>query len=239
MSQTLTIARRELTSVLFSPVGYLVLALFAFGTSLIFFLTFGPGQPALLRTTFFYLVWLLIFLVPAISMRLISEEFRAGTIEPLAVAPLSDAQIVVGKWLGALAFFALLLSPLLVLIGVLEWNSTPDYGPILTGLIGLLLVGALYLAIGTFASALTDSQLLAWIVTVAVICVLVFATGFLQAAQWMPDWLKPVMTYLNVNQQFEDFSKGLIDLTNFVYFVSGTMLFLFFAVLLLQSRRWR
>src|SRR5687767_12940273 len=105
MKQTLTIARRELSSLFFSPVAYLVLGLFAFGASIIFIWNFGPSQPATLRPTFEALFWLMIFLVPAISMRTLADEFRSGTIETLMTAPISDAQVVIGKWLGAMGFF--------------------------------------------------------------------------------------------------------------------------------------
>ncbi len=239
MSQTLTIAKRELTSLFCSPIAYVVLGLFAFGTGMIFFLGFAPGLAAGMRSTFDSVVWLMIFLVPAISMRLISDELRNGTVEPLMTAPITDVQVVMGKWLGAMGFYAALLAPLCVLVLVLEVNASPDYGPILTGLTGLVLVGGLYLAIGTFASAATQNQIIAFLLTVFVICVFTIAMYFLPRASFVsPPW-QQAMYYLNVNMQFEDFNKGLIDTSNFVYFVSGITLFLFLAVKVLESRRWR
>ncbi len=241
MSQTLTIARRELASLFYSPIAYIVIALFAFGTTLIFFSSFTPDAPATMRPTFEAIVWFMIFLVPAVSMRLISEEYRAGTIEPLMTSPIDETKIVLGKWLGALAFFAALLLPVVVLIGVLQLNSSPDYGPILTGLAGLLLVGGLYLAIGTFASATTQNQIIAFLLAIFIICLFTIALYFLprsNIAEAYPG-IKQAMFYLNVNMQFEAFNKGLIDTSNFVYFASGTAFFLFLAVLVLQSRRWR
>ncbi len=240
MNQTIAIARRELTSLFFSPIAYVVLGLFALGTTMLFLQGFRPGQPASLQSTFFAIVWLAIFLVPAISMRLLSEEFRSGTIETLMTAPVSDAQVVLGKWLGAMGFFAvLLLVPVLVFVVLLEATGTPDYGPILTGVVGLLLVGGLYLAIGTFTSAATENQIIAFIVCTFMICLLTFATFFLSRAGFLSAAVKEVLLYMSVNNQFDDFAKGLIDVTNFVYFLSGIALFLFLAVLLLQSKRWR
>src|SRR5512146_2606636 len=102
MRQALTIAKREFTSLFYSPIAYVVLGLFSLGVTLIFFMYFGSSSEATLRSTYDGVVWLLILLVPGISMRLISEEFRAGTIEPLMTAPVNDTQVVLGKWLGAL-----------------------------------------------------------------------------------------------------------------------------------------
>ena len=238
MHTTLTIARRELSSLFFSPIAYVVLALFAAGAALIFFMGFGPGEPATLRTTFAGVVWLLIFLVPAISMRLVSEELRSGTIEPLMTAPVRDWQVIVGKWLGAMGFYLVLLTPLVVLTGVLLLHATPDLGPVFTGLLGLTLVGGLYLAIGAFASATTQNQIIAFLVTVFIISLLTFLMYFLPRAAWVMPELREVMFHLNVNGQFDDFNLGLIDLANFTYFLTGIALFLFLAVKVLESKRW-
>ena len=239
MTQTLTIARRELSSLFFSPIAYVVLGLFAAGTTLIFLASFGPGQPATLRPTLQAVIWLMIFLVPAISMRLISEEFRSGWIELLMTSPVTDTQVILGKWIGAMGFFAVLLAPLAVLTVLLEITADPDYGPIFTGVLGLFLVGGLYLAIGMFASAATQNQIIAFLLTVFIICIFTFVVYAVSGASFMPYSMRHAMLYLNVNMQFDDFSKGLIDISNLVYFVSGIALFLFFAVKVLESRRWR
>ncbi|MEE9212675.1 MAG: ABC transporter permease [Phycisphaeraceae bacterium] len=239
MNQTVTIAKRELTSLFYSPIAYVVLGLFGFGASLIFFRFFGPGQQATLRQTFDGIIWLMIFLMPAISMRMISEELRSGTVEMLVTSPLTDTQVIVGKWLGTMGFLAVLLSPLLVLVGVLEINGDPDYGPIFSGLLGLMLAGGLYLAIGCFASATTQDQIISFVFTVFIICLLTFLMYFLPDAPFIGPGLREAMFYMNVNRQYGDYSKGLIDIANLVYFVSGIMLFLFLAVMMLQSRRWR
>ncbi len=239
MNQTLTIARRELTSLFFSPIAYVVLGIFSAGTAMLVFLQFGPNNPASLKTTMEGVIWLMIFLVPAISMRLLSEEFRNGTIEMLMTSPLTDTQIVCGKWLGAMGFFVTLLLPLLVLTVVLECFSDPDYGPIVTGLLGLILVGGFYLAIGTFASALSENQIITFLLTVFIICLFTLVLFFLPAASFITPGIRKTLFYLHVNSQFADFSKGLLDLTKFIYFISGTALFLFMAVKLLESKRWR
>jgi ABC-2 type transport system permease protein len=239
VSAVLTLFRRELSAIFFSPIGYVVLALFALGASLIFFIGFAPGNHATMRDTYAGVVWLLVFLAPAISMRLLSEELSRGTIERLMTSPVSDTQVVLGKWLAAVAFFVVLLLPLLVQFAVLEWHASPDWGPALTGLLGLLLVGGLYLAIGVFASAASENQIIAFLLTVLLICGLTFLLFFLPSATFLPPGVRAALFYANVNRQFEDFNKGLIDIRNFVYFLTLTGLFLFLAVKLLESRRWR
>jgi ABC-2 type transport system permease protein len=236
---TLTIAKRELTSLFYSPIAYLVIGVFAFVSSAIFFFAFGTGMQATLRYEFSWLVWLLVFLIPAVSMRVVSEELRTGTIEPLMTAPVSDTQVIVGKWLGALGLFLAMLIPVAVHIVVLTIFSDPDMGPILTGLLGLILVGAVYLAIGVFVSSMTQHQIIAYIITVLITGLLSMGVSMLRGVQWLNTPARRVVEYLSVDTQFEDFSRGVIDLRNFAYFFTGIALFLFLAVKLLESKRWR
>ena len=239
MHQSLTIARRELSSLFFSPVAYVALIVFSFVATLLFFSRFAPGEPATMRAELNWIVWLLVFIAPALSMRLLSEELRSGTLEMLMTAPVKDAQVVVGKWVGAMVFFLTLLIPLGLHYLVLELCAEPDYGPIFTGLLGFVLVGGLYLSIGIFVSAMTGNQFITFLITVLITGFLTIGLYMLAGAQWVPGPLRQAMYYINVNQQFEDFAKGLIDTSNFVFFFSGILLFLFFAVKLLESKRWR
>lgn len=303
MSQTLTIARRELSSFFFSPIAYVVITLFALLAGVVFMaFVMQANQPAELRLLFTAVVWILIPVAPAISMRLMSEELRSGTIEPLMTAPVGDASVVLGKWLGGLGFFAVLLAPMVVYVILMEIWADPDYGPILSGCVGLLLVGGFYLAIGTFASVLSRSQIIAFIVTLFVILLFTVITTFLprfigaEARPLVSDegqtrwiilavmlaaaaliglvvglttrsglgmlvtssalaivlagvWaaialvdaqgLTDAIVYINVNSRFEAFAKGLIDLTDITYFLTGIGLFLVLAVKALESRKWR
>lgn len=240
MARTLTIAKRELMSLFYSPVGYVVMGLYALVSAMVFFLTFDSGEPATLRPTLSFIVWTLIFLAPAISMRLISEEFRSGAIESLMTAPVSDVQVVCGKWLGAMAFYGLVvLLAVGVLVGILFANARPDIGPIIAQLIGLALVGGLYLSIGVAASATTSSQVIAFLLTVFVISLLTFGMLQLASVSFFPPWLQQVFFYMKVDTHFEEFNKGVIDTGAIMYFVSTAAMFLFMAVKLLESRRWR
>lgn len=237
--RTTLIARREVFGLFTTPTGYLVAVIFAVLVNGWFIAGFGAGEPATLRSLFITLVGLLIFIVPAISMRLLSEELRSRTVELMMTAPVTDTEVVVGKWLGGLIFYLTMLLPVLVVILVLEYTADPDYGPILTGLLGLVLVGALYLAIGVCVSAACESQVTAYLVTALITGFLTYGLFALYSAQGVPNWIKPALLYLNVDYQYADFAKGLIDVRHLIYFVSLTVMFLFFGVRLLESRRWR
>ncbi len=238
MSHTLTIAKRELNSIFFSPIAYVVLCLFAFLAGLFFLaFQFRPEQPAEMRVVFAWLVWLLILVVPAISMRLLSEEMRSGTIETMMTSPVSDFVVVIGKWLGAMVFFVILLVPTLFFVLVVELWADPDYGPIVTGYLGLILVGGLYLSIGMLTSALTQNQIIAFLLTVFTILLLTVVPFFLP--RFLSADSASIVAYINVNYQYSDFAKGLIDTSNVVYFFCGIVFFLTAATKALESRKWR
>lgn len=238
LSLVALLARRELASLFCSAVAYAVLAVFAFSSSLLFLADFQPGAEASLTRLLDAVVWLLVFLAPALSMRLLAEEYARGTVERLATWPVSETQVVVAKWAATVAFLGVLGSPLVIHAGVLEWFADPDPGPLVTGLVGLLAVASLYAAIGLAASAATASQAVAFLVAVLAICLLTFGLHFLADASFVPPAVGSVMRSGNVNARFEGFARGLVDLQDVVYFAAGTALALFVAVRLLEARRW-
>src|SRR5206468_3131857 len=149
----------------------------------------------------------------------VSEELRSGTIETLMTSPVGDVQVVLGKWLGGLMFFAALLAMTLIYVVLLATWSEPDYGPIFSGYLGLLLVGGVYVAIGVFASAMTKNQIIACILTVIIILFFTIFPFLLEpniGASW-----RDTLSFINILKQYEDFSKGLFDLSRLVYFISG------------------
>lgn len=240
MSHVVTIAARELRSFFRLPVGWVVIALFLFLTGVIFgLLTLQPGEPASLRYFFGVSGWLLLPVAPAISMRLISEEFRSGTIEPLMTAPVSDLSIVLGKYLGAVAFLLALLAPTLIYVAILAAvaDPRPDPGPILAGYLSLALLGLLYLAVGTLASALTSNQTLAFISTLLFLLILLLvSSGIADSA--VPGWNR-VLGAISINRRVLDFAKGVIDTSHVVFFLSWTAWFLVLAAMAVESKRWR
>ena len=234
------IARKELRSLFLSPIACVVLALFGLGVALSVSRQLTPGAQATLQPTLIFCVlWMMTFMVPALSMGLVSGELRSGTLEKLMTSPLGDHQIILGKWLGAQCFLATLLIPLLLAWGALEGCANPDPGPILCGLIGLLLMGGAQLAIGLFCSTLSSNQVVALLLTIAILAIPgIGLAPLVDDPALAPKW-RLLVDYVSTELRYRDFARGVIDLTHIAWFVSITVLFLFLATLSLHSRRWR
>jgi ABC-2 type transport system permease protein len=170
-------------------------------------------------------------------MRLLAEETRSGTIEPLMTSPASDWAIAFGKFAGALAFLAILIAPTLVYVLILALIADPDPGPILAGYLGLLCLGALYLGVGLLASALTRNQVVAFLATLFFFLLLWFATTQGAAALGHP-WDKPLYA-LSISYRLADFAKGVISTEHVAFFIAATVWFVALAAMALESRRWR
>ncbi len=238
MTRLLALTSREFSSFFRTPLGWVVIATF-FCLSSVFFVqtSLRPGEVATMRN-FFSTWWgLLLFLAPAISMRLISEELRTNTIEPLLTAPVGESTVIASKYFAAVLFLVAMLLPTGVYVVVLDTLSRPDFGPILAGYLGLLLLGMLYLAVGTLASALTSSQTLAFLGTLFTLLLL-----DLVPHRFGPGLREPfdsLVTAVAPSIRMQDFARGLIDTSNVAFFLAASLWFLALAVLVLQSRRWR
>ncbi len=239
MSRSMVIARREITSYFATPIGYVVMALYLVVSGILFSLSvLAPGQAASMRSFFEISVFLLLFIAPAISMRLLSEELRQGTLETLMTCPVMDWEVILGKWLASVGFFTAMLVPTLLYVVVLEVYANPDYGPIFCGYLGLFLIGCLYLAAGLLASAFWSSQILAYLIA------LFFWLFYWAFTSILPQYVGgstgDTLFWMNINTRFSnDFGKGVLDLSSVVYLVSGIIFFLIAAVKVLESRRWR
>ncbi|MFM9958734.1 MAG: ABC transporter permease [Phycisphaerales bacterium] len=232
------IAHRELASYFRAPIGWVVVAAFLFVAGLtVAFTTLRPNEPATMRDFFALSHWLLLMVAPAVSMRLFSEEFRSGTIEPLMTAPVSDWQTALGKYLGGLLFLLLMLAPTLAHVALLEWVADPDYGPILAGYTGLILVGMLYLAVGLLMSSLTANQMAAYLGTLFFFLVVFFATS--QGARLVGAPWDSYLMAAAPGARLEDFARGIIDTRHVIFFASISAFFIVLAVVSLESRRWR
>lgn len=236
---------RELRAYFFSPLAYVVLTLVMLINGFVFSLIVSflndpraTGAPLELffgQTLFFWLV--LLFVAPILTMRLISEERRSGTIEVLTTAPVTENQIVVGKYLAALLFYAFLWLPTLVYALIIDFYGELDWGPVASGYLGVLGVGALFLAIGTFASTLSRNALVSAIVTFSLLMPL-FVFGLLQSLV-NNEALKQAFGYLDLWQHMSEFAKGVVDTRRLVYYLSATVFFLFLAARSLELRKWR
>ncbi|MEM1329229.1 MAG: hypothetical protein AAGG07_01580 [Planctomycetota bacterium] len=236
---TLSIASRELRALLASAAGWLVIALFlllaggAFASQAL-----QPGAPASMRTFFDFAGLLLLWMVPAIAMRLLSEESRAGTLEPLVTSAAGDAAITLGKYLGGLAFLAFLLAPTLAYAAILGSVSdpAPDIGPVASGYLSLALLGATYLALGLLASTLTNSQTLAYLAALLALLGLRFLASGTAA---VPGFVLNTARSIEPAERARRLAAGIVHAQDLAYFplAAGLLLVATFAVL--SSRRWR
>jgi ABC-2 type transport system permease protein len=235
---------RELRAYFFAPLAYIVMFFFLVVTGVIFFNLIGnlndprvmAPDPAL--SYFFRSSWLmLILLPPVLTMRLISEELRSGSIEVLMTAPITEAQVVAGKYLAAFTFYACLWLPTLVYGLLIARQSEVDWGPVAAGYVGILGIGALLLAVGTFASSLTRSQLVAAMVGVALIFLL-FLLGIFEG-QIDNEGLKQAVSYVNLWDHIDEFARGIVDTRRLAYYGTGVLFFLFLATRALEDKKWR
>lgn len=238
MTRAPTIARRELASYFHSPIAYVAMALFLFAAAFSFMDDFQPGKPAVMRSLFDWMVWMLVAIMPLLSMGLMAQEWATGTIETMMTAPIGETDIVVGKFLGAFGFFLVLLSPTLLYVLLLAIYGPPDYGPIVSGYLGIILVGALFLAVGLFCSSLTRSQVVAAVAAAAILFLITIVPWWAGGkASLTGTWRKVVDQ--GVLNRYAVFSKGVIDTGNLVFFLAVTGVFLFVTVKVVESRRWK
>ena len=237
---------RELRAYLLSPFAYAVLACFLFIHGISFSVLMGVlnGGPSAVGTpmSFFFggtiLFWLaLLFVGPVLPMRQLSEERRSGTLEILMTAPISETQVVVGKYLASLAFYCLLWLPTLAYSLILWSYSEIDWGPIGASYLGVVGIGAMFLAVGIFASSVSRNQIVAAILSFA----LVFALLVLGLMELMINGqtLREILGYVNLLQHMDEFGSGVVDTRRLVYYLSTTVFFLFLASRTLASNKWR
>lgn len=255
MRNVLTIARRDFAASLASPVAYTLFGGFAFLFGYFFsdFLAnfveagmrmaqMGSFSGGALHVNHDLIRWLLastailiVFFAPWLSMRAVSEEIRAGTLELLLTAPVTDTQIVLGKFLGAFALYAVMVGFTLFHLAVLFWFSRPDPGPVLAAYLGLALFGASVLALGLFFSSLTRSQIVAGVLTLGVLLVL----WLVEFADQGTGGARAFLAYFSVTGHMSDFTRGVIATRDLVFYLTFTGFWLFLTRESLRSRRWR
>ena len=229
---------RELKAYFVSPVAYVASALFLVAMGYLFSLILINSRDASLRNVFSNMVFILLLLAPAITMKLLAEENRMGTLELLLTAPVQDWQVVVGKYLSSLILFAtMLLAPTLYYAVILQVFGPPDWGPIATGYLGILMLGASFLAVGVFTSSLTQNQVIAYfagMVILILMWILDAATGIVGSGP-----ISDILTYLAIPRHYNDFFRGVLDTVDIVYSLGIIAVALFLATQVLQTRRWR
>lgn len=254
MRNIFVICRKELNSYFVSAVAYGLMAFFALVAGFFFYSAtaifvqrgmesqmMGRGFPMsvnewVIRPVLSNVSVIGLFLIPMITMRLFAEEKRMGTYELLTTSPVNDIEIIIGKWLAALIMYACILGISLLDLMILFAYGQPDWKPMLVGYLGLLLQGGALLAVGTFISSTTKSQIVAGVAT--------FATCLLL---WVLDWVSAfetnvfakVVSYMSVLTHFEPFSKGVIDSKDVIFYLTMIFLGLFLTARSMESMRWR
>ncbi|MGE5361821.1 MAG: ABC transporter permease [Bacteroidales bacterium] len=255
MNNILAIAQKELRSYFTSPIAYVVIGLFAllygyfYAAILSWFVSqsmqmggmMGGGGPVninqmMIRPLLQNAAVVMLFVLPMITMRTYAEEKRSGTIELLLTSPVSDLQIILGKFLGALGLYAVMLAVTLIHVALLFIYGNPEWQEVATGYLGLLLLGGCFIAVGLLISSLTRNQIVAGVVTFAVFLML-----------WVVDWMANfasgtvggILSYLSITSHLDDFTKGVIDTKHLVYYLSFITFGLFLTVKAVDSERWR
>jgi ABC-2 type transport system permease protein len=236
MNPALVISKREIRTYFNSPVAYIVVTVFAIITGYLFFTQLFLEKQADMRSFFGLMPLLFMFLIPAITMRLLAEEKGAGTLELLITMPISDWEVVLGKFLAALALLCTALGLTVVFALTVAKLGPIDRGPTLGGYIGLVLMGGAYVSIGLMASSLTRNQIVAFIVSFA-ICFTLYLFGRL--TQFVPQPVQPLVSFLSIDGHFENISRGVIDSRDVIYYLSVMAVCLLVATTSLESRKWK
>jgi ABC-2 type transport system permease protein len=249
----IAIARKELRSYFASPIAYVIIGLFAllFGQFFYAYLDLfvrrsaGMGQMGgganninqdMIRYVLMNSAIIILFIMPMITMRTYSEEKRSGTIELLLTSPLTDVEIIFGKFFGALGLYAAMLAVTLLDVLLLFKFGSPEWRPIAAGYLGLLLLGGCFVSLGLLISSLTKNQIVAGVITFAVFLML-----------WIINWtadqagptMRAVLNHLSIIDHFDDFARGIIDTKHVVYYLSFITFGLFLTAKSVDSERWR
>ncbi len=254
MRNIVAIALKELRGYFASPIGWTVIGFFALLYGWFFYallgyferqsmqmgMGMGPQNmninqmligPLLMNVTV-----VLLFTLPMVTMRTYSEEKRSGTIELLLTSPITDWQIILGKFIGAMLLYAAMLAVTLIHMGLLFFYGNPEWRPVLTGYLGLLLMGGCFISVGLLISSLTKNQIVAGMITFAVFLLL-----------WVINWIgtfvgptaQAVFQHLSITDHFEDFARGVLDTKHLVYYTSFILFGLFLTAKSVDSERWR
>ena len=237
MKNILTIYKKEFFGYFTTPMAYIFLVVFSITNGYFFSNTFFLIGQSDLRTLFNIIPMVYLFFIPAITMGLIAKEKNLGTMEVLSTLPIKDYELVLGKYLSSLSLiFVGLIFTDIHCITLLQFGTNIDYGALFSGYLGLLLVGAVYAAIGTFASSLFDNQVVAFII--AVFIVLMFFL-FDKLLIFVPSFLAGTIQYISVDYHFSNISRGVIDSRNIIFFLSIIAFFLFMTIRIVESRKWK
>ncbi len=233
-ANTMHIFKREFKHYFVTPIAYIVIAIFLVLTGWFFFSTFFLYSQAELRNFFSLLPIIFSFIVPMITMRLFSEEYNVGSYEILVTMPVADPDIILGKFLAALAFIAVMLLPTVSYAISVSLLGDLDWGPVIGGYVGALLLGAAFCAVGLFASALTKNQIIAFIIGMIICFALTMVDKILF---FLPESMLGFFQFIGADFHFENVSRGILDTRDILYFLSVVFVALYGTFLVLQEKK--
>ena len=236
MTPALVISRREIRTYFNSPVAYIVVPVFVIITGYLFFTQLFLEKQADMRGFFNIMPLLFMFMIPAITMRLLADEKSSGTLELLITMPVRDWEVVFGKFLAAMALLCTAIGLTLVFAITVKSLGPLDRGPAIGGYLGLVLMGGAYVSIGVMASALTRNSIVSFIVAFAISFAL-YLLGRL--TQFLPQSLQKLVAFLSIDGHFENIGRGVVDIRDVIYYLSVMTVCLLIATLSLESRRWK
>lgn len=229
------IFKKEFKSYFFSPIAYIVISVFLIIIGWLFFSTFFLDRQANMTRFFSLLPIAFAFVVPAVTMRLFSEEINIGSYEILLTMPVTFRDIIVGKFLAAVGFIGVMLIPTLFYALSITFLGKLDWGPVIGGYLGAILLGATFSSIGLLASSITRNQVVAFIIGMAVCLSLTLLIDFMLF--FLPNFLVGIFQYLSANYHFKNIAKGVIDLRDIMYFVSVSFVVLYGTNLIMQRKK--
>jgi ABC-2 type transport system permease protein len=259
MRQTYAIFEKEFKSFFYSPMAYVVIAVFTALTGVFFYLYLSNFVEAafmdqiraqqyrqmpqrfnvnvmLIRPYFWNIALISLFTLPTITMRLFSEEKKQGTVELLYTTPLSGVQIILGKFFAGLSFYIVLLIPTMLFQALLFTYGNPEFLPVLSGYIGLIFLGGAFISMGLFISTTTENQIIAALGGFA-LSLLLWVIGW--GANYAGPTLSPVFQYVSIINHFEDFAQGVIDSSHVAYYILFTFLGIYLSLKSIESIKWR
>ena len=236
MSKIWAIASRELRSYFVSPLAYVVAAFFMLVAGYLFSLILYHTKQASLTPLFSNLAVMFLLITPALTMRLLADERRTGTIELLMTSPLTDRDLVLGKYLASILYLAFLLVLTLVFPLILAASGKPDWAPIWCGYLGTFLLGSSFMALGVLASSLTSQMIVAAVITFALSLVVWLLPS---AGQMFGGTANDVMTYMSVINHQENLNKGILDSTDLMFYLSFIIACLFMTIRSVETYHWR
>lgn len=238
MKDVWIIFKKEFRAYFSSPIAYIFITVFLVLMNWLFFRGFFIVKQASMRTFFNLIPWVFLFFIPALTMRLWSEEKKEGTLELIMTMPIHDLSIILGKFFASFALLFLTILFTLTIPVTLYFIGNIDTGQFIGQYIGTIFLGASFIAIGLYISSLTENQIIAFIVTVVISFVFVII-GAPFVVNFLPDFLTPIFKYISLSVHYESLGRGVIDTRDVLYFLSLIILFIYMNLKSIESRKWK